>query len=519
MNRYFKIFITLSFIVLLQSCATSGKKPKSVHGDKPLIDTAQIIVEGRADMDKKIIDGPKPYDTNIPREDKRKTITTENVKNYVYISDEFSNLKQMIDINFQGLDFKYVMSLMADIADINILIGDEVSGTVNAKINNVGWDVAFQTLLDMKTLVADVDTNNGIIRVHTPEKLTAQETAKSARAEVLKKKIQLEESVEPILAEIFRLYYISPSQAKTTLEALFATQGAEGASTMSNLSITVEDTTRSIIVRGHEPDLDTIDAVIREIDVKTKQVLIEAFIIDATSTFAKALGARVGAMSVSDRIGEGKGTTTISGMTSGGNAAATAGDIALGSAAGTISNQGISGTSGIGILRQIGARALKVEIEALESLGLSKTLSQPSVFTLNNQEATITQGTQIAYQTTADGTTTTEFKEAALSLTVTPSIIGDGNVLLDIQVNNDSPVTVAGSDEPGIKTNSIVTKLLVSDGDIVVIGGIKKNTTNNTNSKTPGVSKVPVIGNLFKSKNNSDELVELLIFIAPRVIE
>ena len=257
----------------------------------------------------------------------------------------------------------------------------------------------------MKTLVADVDTNNGIIRVHTPEKLTAQETAKSARAEVLKKKIQLEESVEPILAEIFRLYYISPTQAKTTLEALFATQGAEGASTMSNLSITVENTTRSIIVRGHEPDLDTIDAVIREIDVKTKQVLIEAFIIDATSTFAKALGARVGAMSVSERGV--KGTTTISGMTSGGNAAATAGDIALGSAAGTISNQGISGTSGIGILRQIGARALKVEIEALESLGLSKTLSQPSVFTLNNQEATITQGTQIAYQTTADGTTTT----------------------------------------------------------------------------------------------------------------
>jgi type IV pilus assembly protein PilQ len=517
MKKYFKILLSLLFIVLLQSCATTAKKPTSVHGDKPLIDTAKIIVDGRADMDKKIIDGPKPYDTSIPRADKRKTITTENVKNYVNISDEYTNLKQMININFQGLDFKYVMSLMADIADINILVGDEVSGTVNAKIYNVGWDIAFQTLLDMKTLVADVDVVNGIIRVHTPEKLTAQETAKSARAEVLKKKIALEESVEPILAEIFRLYYISPTQAKTTLEALFATQGAEGAATMSNLSITVEDTTRSIIVRGHEPDLDTIDAVIREIDVKTKQVLIEAFIIDASSTFAKALGARVGAMSVSERGS--KGTTTISGITSGGNAAATSGDIALGAAAGTISNQGISGTSGIGILRQIGARALRVEIEALETLGLSKTLSQPSVFTLNNQEATITQGTQIAYQTTADGTTTTAFKEAALSLTVTPSIIGDGNVLLDIKVNNDSPVEVAGSDEPGIKTNSIVTKLLVSDGDIVVIGGIKKNTTSNVNSKTPGVSKVPVIGNLFKSKNNSDELVELLIFIAPRVID
>jgi len=515
MKKYFRILLSLLFIVLLQSCATT-KKPVSVHGDKPLIDTAKIIVDGRVDMDKKVIDGPKPYDTVLPREDKRKTITTENVKNYVNISDEYTHLKQMVNINFQGLDFKYVMSLMADIADINILVGDEVSGTVNAKIENVGWDIAFQTLLDMKTLVADVDVVNGIIRVHTPEKLAAQETAKSTRAEVLKKKIALEESVEPILAEIFRLYYISPTQAKTTLEALFATQGAEGANTMSNLSITVEDTTRSIIVRGHEPDLDTIDAVIREIDVKTKQVLIEAFIIDASSTFAKALGARVGAMT---KQGTGDTGTTISGITSGGNAATTAAGITLGAAAGTISNQGIMGTSGIGILKQMGASALKIEIEALESLGLSKTLSQPSVFTLNNQEATITQGTQIAYQTTADGTTTTAFKEAALSLTVTPSIIGDGNVLLDIKVNNDSPVEVAGSDEPGIKTNSIVTKLLVSDGDIVVIGGIKKNTTSNVNSKTPGVSNVPVIGNLFKSKNNSDELVELLIFIAPRVID
>ena len=517
MKKTLRFILILSSIALLQSCATSTKKVGSVHGDKPLIDTSKIIVDGRKEMDQKVVDGPKPYDTEFTtRPDKRKVITTETVKNYVSISDEYSNLKQNISINFQGMDFKYVMSLMADIAEINILVGDEVSGTVNAKIDNVGWDVGFQTLLDMKTLVADVDVANGIIRVHTPEKLTAQETAKSARAEVLKKKIELEESVEPIVAEIFRLYYISPTQAKTTLEALFATQGTEGAATMSNLSITVEDTTRSIIVRGHEPDLDTIDAVIREIDIKTKQVLIEAFIVDATSTFAKALGARVGAMMGSDSDSS---NTVISGITSGGNAATTSAGITLGAAAGTISNQGIAGTSGIGILKQIGARALKVEIEALESLGLSKTLSQPSIFTLNNQEATITQGTQIAYQTTADGTTTTEFKEAALSLTVTPSIIGDGNVLLDVQVNNDSPVEVAGSDEPGIKTNSIVTKLLVSDGDIVVIGGIKKNTSTNTNSKTPGASKVPVIGNLFKSKNNSDELVELLIFIAPRVID
>ena len=147
MNKYFKIILSFLFIILLQSSATTSKKPQSVHGDKPLIDTAKIIVEGREDMDKKVREGPKPYDSEVMiRGEKRRTITTENVKNYVTIPDEYTNLKQLVSINFQGLDFKYVMSLFADIGDVNILVGDEVCGTVNAKIDNVGWDIAFQTL-------------------------------------------------------------------------------------------------------------------------------------------------------------------------------------------------------------------------------------------------------------------------------------------------------------------------------------------------------------------------------------
>ena len=517
MKTISKIILLFFIMGLITSCATTQGK-KSVHGEGPLIKPSDVVVKGREEMDALVKAGPKPYDPDFDmRAEKRKTITTENVRNYVTIPDDYGNLKQEVSLNFNNVDFSYAMALMAEIGQINILVGDEISGTVTAKLENVGWDVAFQTLLDMKTLGADVDVSNGIIRVHTPEKLTTQETFKSARAEVLKKKIQLEESVEPILAEIFRLYYISPEQAKTTLEDLFATQGAEGATTMTNLKITVENTTRSIIVRGHKPDLDVIDAVIREIDVKTKQVLIEAFIVDVTSSFAKALGTRIGAMTEKGVSGE-KGSEIISGTV--GGAATTAGGIALGAAAGTVTNNSITGaTSGIGIIKTLGTGALKLELEALESLGLNKILSSPSVFTLNNQQATITQGDQIPYQTTSDGTTTTEFKEAALSLTVTPSIIGDGNVLLDIQVNNDAPKTIAGADEPGISTNEITTKLLVSDGDIVVIGGIKKNTINNTRTKTPGLGNVPVVGNLFKSKNKTDELKELLIFIAPRVID
>ena len=510
-----KIISLLIILALTSNCASTKKK--SVHGEEPLIDPSKVIVDGTKEMQEKVKYGPKPYETEFdPTANKRKTITTEQVRNYVTISNEYENLKQTVSFNFNGVDFRDAMDSLADIGGINIIVGEEVSGTVTAKLQDVGWDVAFQTLLDMKTLGADIDVARGIIRVHTPEKLTAQETLKSARAEVLKKKIQLEDTVEPILADIFRLYYISPSEAKTTLENLFKSQGPEGTSTLSTIQITEESMTRSIIVRGRKPDLDVIDAVLKEIDIKTQQVLIEAFIVTATSDFQKALGTRIGAMTEKGVSGE-KGSEIISGTI--GGAATVGSGISLGSAAGTVTNNSITAaTSGIGIIKTLGTAALKLEIEALQSLGKTKIISSPSVFTLNNQEAKITQGTQIAYTVTADGTTSTEFKDAALSLTATPSIIGDGNVLLDILVNNDTPVEVPGSDEPGITKREIDTKLLVSDGDIVVIGGIKVNTDTSTNSKTPGLGNVPVVGNLFKGRNSQNKLEEMLIFLAPRVI-
>ena len=514
-HAYFKIILLLFCYLLATNC--SSTQNKSVHGDKPLIDPSKVVVEGTKEMQKKVEFGPKPFETEFdPTANKRKTITTEQVRNYVSISDEYESLKQNVSLNLNGVDFRDAMETLADIGNINIIIGEEVSGTLTAKLENVGWDVAFQTLLDMKTLGADIDVARGIIRIHTPEKLTAQETLKSARAEVLKKKIQLEDTVEPILADIFRLYYISPTEAKSTLENLFKSQGPEGTSTLSSIQITEESMTRSIIVRGRKADLDVIDAVLREIDIKTQQVLIEAFIVTATSDFQKALGTRIGAMTKRGTSGEAD-SQILSGTI--GGSATTPGGISLGAAAGTVTNNSITGaTSGIGIIKTFGTAALKLEIEALQSLGKTKIISSPSVFTLNNQEAKITQGTQIAYTVTSDGSTSTEFKDAALSLTATPSIIGDGNVLLDILVNNDTPVEVAGSDEPGITKREIDTKLLVSDGDIVVIGGIKINTDTSSNTKTPGLGNVPVVGNLFKGKNNQNKLEEMLIFLAPRVI-
>ena len=407
---------------------------------------------------------------------------------------------------------------MAKIGGVNILVSEDVAGSITAQLNNVPWDKAFNALLDMKNYAADIDVASNIIRIATPSTLTSQESYKSARAQAVKQKAELEDSVEPLVSEIFRLYYISPAEAKATITELFTSTSSSGS--FIPIQVTEEKTTRSIIVRGKEKDLDVVDKVIREIDKRTKQVLMEVFIVEASSSFERQLGSRLGAAYASKardggtRIGGTAGGSSI-GAPSGTGSLLNDGTANLGAGTDNLFNFGIGegATSGIGLLRNTGSAVLKVELEALETLELSKTISNPKVFTLDNQTATIKQGEQIPV---SGGEGSDTFKDAALVMTVTPSIIGDGNVLLDIKVNNDAPITR----ETGISINTmeINTKLLVADGDIVVIGGIKKNRVGDADAKVPGVSEVPLIGKMFKRDVKEDTLNELLVFIAPRIL-
>ena len=508
------IFSLLVLLLFLSNCTSTGqfKKAKPFKHNTPLI-KENIKKSGQSEIAKTLEMGPKPVFGDTTNLNKRKKISSSSSRNYLIIPDSYTNLKQRISLKFQNLDFKETMKLMGKIGEINILVGDEVAGAISAELVDVPWDKAFQALLDMKNYASDIDVSSNLIRVHSPENLTSQDNYKSERAQAVKKKIEVEDSVEPIYSEIFRLYYISPTEAKKTISELFT--AGTGDSSYVPIQITEEVTTRSIIVRGKEKDLDVVDKVLKEIDVRTKQVLIEAFIVEANSDFERALGVRLGGYYSK----MGKVVGGVSGTSSGSGALDTSTAAALGAATDSITNFPVTGaTSGIGLLRRTTTGVLKAEITALEAIGLGKTISNPKIFTLDNQTATITQGEEIPYQTTADGTTSTSFKEAALKLTVTPSIIGDGNVLLQIQVNNDTPNRTTGSDEPPINKMEIVTKLLIADGDIVVIGGIKKNVIANSKQQTPGLGDMPVIGNLFKGKSKVDNLDELLIFIAPRVL-
>ena len=511
-KKFFSLIGIFILALILNGCANSKfakKYNKPFKHNTPLI-KGDIAKKKQAEIAKTLEMGPKPVDGDPRKLGKRKKISSEINKNYLIIPDNYPLLKQRVTLKFKNLDFKETMKMMGKIGEINVLVGDEVAGAISAELIDVPWDKAFQAILDMKNYASDIDVKSNMIRIHSPETLTAQENYKSERAEAVKKKVEWEDSVEPIYSEIFRLYYITPAEAKNTLNELFSSGGD---SSSSPIQITEETTTRSIIVRGKEKDLDVVDKVIKEIDIRTKQVLIEAFIVEANSDFERELGTKLGGYWKK----RGKQVGGLIGTSSAGTLADTS--AALGSNVDTLTNFGVgSATSGIGILKSTGTGVLKAEITALEAKGFGRTISNPKVFTLDNQIATVTQGQEVAYQTTSAEGTTTSFKEAALKLVVTPSIIGDGNVLLEIKVNNDSVDETSEAEQPPLNKMEIVTKLLVADGDIVVIGGIKKNKIADSRKQVPGLGNVPVVGNLFKSKKNVDDLDELLVFIAPRIL-
>ena len=338
----------IAFLGFFLSGCANGKfaKSKPFKHNTPLIKD-DLRVTGQAEIQKTLDMGPKPVDGDTRKLGKRKKISSQSQKNYLIIPEEYKNLKQRVTLKFKNLDFKETMKLMGKIGEINVLVGDEVAGAISAELIDVPWDKAFQALLDMKNYASDIDVSSNLIRVHSPANLTSIENFKSQRAQAVKNKVEFENSVEPIVSEIFRLYYITPTQAKATLTELFGTGGES-----TTIQITEEPTTRSVIIRGKEKDLDVVDKVIREIDVRTKQVLIEAFIVEANSDFERALGAKLGAYYArnDEQIGGIVGGDSSAGV----RAATTA---ALGATGKDIlTNFGAVGaTSGIGILKKTGS--------------------------------------------------------------------------------------------------------------------------------------------------------------------
>ncbi len=472
-NIYLKT-LTLICFLFISACAGKNTKNSSVPSEIVL---KEVIRDGLTTVSKTVGVGPDSnYNNNVlkPRRELNDSINLET--NKLIKKPEFN-----ISISFKNTKVSDALIALGNLGGRNIIVDENINGLLNIDINNEPWNVVFNSILSSKNLAYSGDTEKGIIEVFQ----------ESQNGEVVLKN------------EIFNIYYEKPSTIKEQIKNLFTGSVENEASLILN----VNDENKTIIAQGSDKQLDEIEVILNKIDVKKPQILIEAFLVEVKPTFETKLGSRIG-------FSRGANTQGASGIIGGTDGAA------LGTAANSVSSFLVDGTSGLGIIRNIGSRKLKVEIDALETEGDSRTLSNPKLFTISGKNAKITQGTKfgVTETTTAEGVTTsaTKYYDANLKLDVTPVITGDGNVLMKVLITND---TVSFSTTPpSIDKKEVTTNLVLSSGDIAVVGGILTETLSEANSGVPGLRKIPGLGTLFRSKVNKDNKTELLIFLAPRVI-
>lgn len=521
-NNFISSILLIIMPVVLLSCSSAEKRKLD---NTSLLSPEEFVEDNRDNVERSVLIGPQVDLTKeeIIKNRQRKRINVEEQKNYIEIDENREKLFS-VTANIENVEIRDAMSMISEITDMNILVGDEVEGKVTAHLINVPWDVALDSILKIEGLAKHVDSDANIIRIHKQDILVAQEEYDRRRIEDLKKTISAQRAIQPLYTEVFSLYYTEAKTVKGEIEGVLSGDsssseeaGSSGGS--GGVEITIDERLNSLIVKATEDELELIARLIDAIDIRTEQVLIEAFIVEADDDFKKELGSRLGYNEAdlfsADHSGPNAAdfTTAISGITSG-----TAGTNTLSNTTGNLTNLGVTGPlGGVGILLSTSDATLKAELTAMETEGLTKILSNPRVFTLNNQEAVIKQGWEIPYKTEAEGGgTDIEFKEAKIVLTVTPSIVGDGNIIMDVAiVKNDADETV---ENPPLESQEITTKLMVKDKTIVVIGGVRKRKTIDSVDKVPFFGDLPVVGGMFRHKKDSDKREELLVFLAPRII-
>ena len=515
--KYFNKNYWISFLALI---FISGCLPTAVKKD----DIKATAYETRAEILE--LQDKDPMDTGglsliDPMNDgsKREIVEIQgNQKGVKFYDDSWQDYPIWLNLNVVPL--RTFFAMLEDITGLNFLIGDEVTGDISLKLNNVNWVEVFEMVLREKNLIHEVNPSGSVITVHTHEFAGAQsasyETALAAKIKVT----NALSSLEAKTTAIFKLNYTKPDVLSKQLTDVIATLEAGGDASASDkrASFVIDTRTNSLIVQASPEDMEWIKTTIDSLDKPTKQVMVEVFIVEATDTFQAELGSRVSLFS--SRLGRSDFAkrTSITGI--GGTPPTAVGSITNAAAGGSIATNTIANPTGGIIGTFLGNSAeLRVELQAMQDESLIKIVSNPKLFIIDNESAVIEDGQEVPYSlaAAAGATPTTAFKNATLKMAVTPSIIPDGNIYLDIEVNNDS-VAATATGTPSINKKTIKTKLLVMDGGVAMIGGINKSTDSTTKAGVPFFKDLPILGNLFKTKADKTQKNILYIFIAPKVI-
>ncbi|MGB9331428.1 MAG: type IV pilus secretin PilQ family protein, partial [Steroidobacteraceae bacterium] len=429
---------------------------------------------------------------------------------------------ERLTLNFQDIETRAVLQLLADASGQNIVVSDSVSGNVTLRLQNVPWDQALDIVLRTKGL--DKRRQDNVIIVAPQAELAAREKAELAAH----KEVQ---ELAPLRSEYLQVNYAKAADMaaliKTQTNSLLSSRG----------SVAVDERTNTLLLQDTTDRLTDIRRLVATLDIPVRQVQIEARIVIVNNDFERDLGARFGFTNYQKNGQTGLVTTT-------GTAAGT--DQAIGSALSNVQSTGsiypisvptgtnaanrynvnlpVSSPAGSWALGILGNNYIvDLELSAAQAETQANIISSPRVITANQKEATIEQGVEIPYQQSASsGATTIQFKKAVLSLKVTPQITPDNRIILDLDVRDDNVGTVVvasgGVNVPSINTREIATQVLVNDGQTVVLGGILSTTQREDDTKVPYLGDIPVLGILFRQTQHTDDKDELMIFITPKIV-
>lgn len=406
---------------------------------------------------------------------------------------------EKLSLNFQEIDVRSVLQLIADFTNLNLVASDTVQGGITLRLQNVPWDQALDLVLKTKGL--DKRKIGNVLLVAPADEIAARERQE---LESMKQIAEL----APLRRELLQVNYAKAAD----IAKLFQSVTNADAKTDERGSITVDDRTNNIIAYQTQDRLDELRRIVSQLDIPVRQVMIEARIVEANVGYDKALGVQWGGST--NASGNGKFTagggglvTTPTGTTPNLNSPY----VDMGAA---------NATSAIGISFLTDNTLLDLQLSAMEKTGNGEVVSQPKVVTSDKETAKILKGTEIPYQqASSSGATSIEFKLAVLSLEVTPQITPDNRIIMEVKVTKDQPdYANAVLGQPPINKNEVNAKVLVSDGETIVIGGVFSNTQTKTVDKVPFLGDVPYVGRLFRRDVVSEAKSELLVFLTPRIM-
>jgi type IV pilus assembly protein PilQ len=434
--------------------------------------------------------------------------TTEN---------EFGFEGEKLSLNFQNIEVRAVLQLLADFNGMNLVTSDTVTGNLTLRLKNVPWDQALDIILKTKGL--GMRQNGNVMLIAPAAEIAAREKQE------LEARRQLVE-LEPLYSEIFEVNF---AKATDMAEILTTTQGqttagsSAGGFLSDRGSVVVDQRTNSLLLRDTARNLADVRKLIEKLDIPVRQVLIESRIVIANNDFTKELGVRFGTSAESGTLGAG-----TSGSLEGLQVPANNLDAVVPTNQAGLRGQDLNvnlpvanpaGTIALALAKLPLGAVLELELSAMQEEGKGEIISTPRVITSNQKQATIEQGTEIPYQeASSSGATSVSFKEALLKLDVTPQITPDDRIVMDLEVNKDE-VGAIFLGVPSIDTRSVRTQVLVDNGETVVLGGIYEQTSRTESTRVPFFGDLPYVGFLFKTNTNEDRQRELLVFVTPKIIK